>query len=120
MAAGRYDITIEQGATFDLPISYKDSTGSVLDLSSGYSAKMKIKESIGGTVIASTESEDDPKNTLTITLAASGNNITIGMTAANTASLDFENAVYDLELISTTDTTRVIEGKVKLSKEVTV
>jgi len=120
MAAGRYDITIEQGATFSLPISYKDSNDAVIDLSSGYTARMKIKESAGGTVIASTESADSPKNTLSIALAASGNNITVSMSATNTATMDFDNAVYDLEIVSGAEVTRVLEGKVKLSREITV
>ena len=116
MAAGRYDITIEQGATFSLPISYKDSTGSVVDLVSGdgYTARMMIKESAGGTAIISLT------NSSGITLAASGNNIVIEISATDTAAMDFDNAVYDLEIVSGTEVTRVLEGKVKLSREITV
>ena len=120
MAAGKYDITIEQGATLTVNLSYKNSAGAVLDLSSGYTSRMKIRESTGGTIIASTESGDSPKNTLSIALAASGNNIIVTMTAANTAALDFNNAVYDLELISGLVVDRIIEGRVFLSEEITV
>lgn len=121
MAAGAYDITIEQGATFTLNLSYKDSAGDVVDLSSGYSSRMKIKEAADGTLIASTESGDSPKNTITIALAATGNNIVVSMTSANTAALDFKTAVYDLELTSGANTVdRIIKGKVTLDKEVTV
>jgi hypothetical protein len=120
MAAGKHDITIEQGATFTLNLSYKDSDGAVVDLSSGYTGRMKIRESTGGTIIASTESGDSPKNTLSIALAASGNNIIVTMSATNTASLDFDNAVYDLELFSGATVDRIIEGRVFLSKEITV
>ena len=120
MAAGKYDITIEQGTTFTLNLSYKDSAGDVVDLSSSYTSRMKIRESTGGTIIASTESGDSPKNTLSIALAASGNNIIVTMTAANTAALDFDNAVYDLELVAGVVVDRVIEGRVFLSKEITV
>ena len=121
MAAGKYDITVEQGATLTVNLSYKDSAGDVVDLSSGYAARMKIKEAADGTLIASTESGDSPKNTLSIALAASGNNIIVTMTATNTAALDFDTAVYDLELTSGANTVdRIIEGRVFLSKEVTV
>ena len=115
MAAGRYDITIEQGATFSLPISYKDSTGSVVDLvaGDGYTARRMIKESAGGTSIISLT------NSSGITLAASGNNIVIEISATDTAAMDFDNAVYDLEIVSGTEVTRVLEGKVKLSREIT-
>ena len=116
MAAGKHDITIEQGATFTLNLSYKDSAGDVVDLSSSYTSRMKIRESTGGTIIASTESGDSPKNTLSIALAASGNNIIVTMTAA----LDFDNAVYDLELVAGAVIDRIIEGRVFLSKEITV
>ena len=114
MAAGRYDITIEQGATFRLPISYKDSTGSVVDLSSSYTSRMMIKESVGGTTIKSLT------NGSGMTLAASGNNIVVDISATDTASMDFDNAVYDLEIVSGSTVTRVLEGKVKLSREITV
>lgn len=119
MSAGRYDILIEQGSTFNLYIQYKDSAGSLQALGSGYTARMKIKDYVDGDVIASTESADNPKNTLSITLASSGNNIVVTMNATNTAALDFDSAVYDLELISSSLTERVIEGRVKLNKEVT-
>jgi len=108
MAAGKYDITIEQGATLTVNLSYKDSAGDVVDLSSSYTSRMKIRESTGGTIIASTESGDSPKNTLSIALAA------------NTAALDFDNAVYDLELVAGVVVDRIIEGRVFLSKEITV
>ena len=120
MAAGKYDITIEQGATYTLNLSYKNSAGAVIDLSSGYTGRMKVRESTGGTILASTESGDSPKNTLTIALAASGNNIIVSMTTANTAALDFDNAVYDLELYAGLEADRIIEGRVYLSKEITV
>ena len=45
-------------------------------------------------------------------------NIEVSMTAAATAALDFEMAVYDLELVSGAEVTRLIEGIVTLSKEV--
>ena len=120
MAAGKYDISIEQVATCTLSMSYKNSAGAVQDLSSGYTSRMNIRESVGGTIIASTESGDSPKNTLSIALAASGNNIIVTMSAANTTSLDFNNAVYDIELVSGAEVERVIEGRASLAKEVTV
>ena len=121
MAAGKYDITIEQGATYTLNLSYKDSDGDVINLSSGYTSRMKIRESVGGTIITSTESGDSPKNTTSIALAASGNNIIVTISATNTATFDFDNAVYDLELVAGAGVIdRVIEGRVFLSKEITV
>ena len=45
MAAGRYLFTIEQGATTDLLLEYKDSNGSPIDLN-GYQARMQIRPSV--------------------------------------------------------------------------
>ena len=45
MSAGTYHIEIEQGGDYALAVTYKDSSGFVFDLSSGYTATMNIKES---------------------------------------------------------------------------
>jgi len=45
MSAGVYNIEIEQGADYALAVTYKDSAGSVFDLTSGYTATLSIKES---------------------------------------------------------------------------
>ena len=232
MSAGKYDFTIEQGATFSLPLAYKDSAEALVDLLS-YSAVMKIKASPGGTVYASSVSgegqlitidlvtnvielsstsgatvtdfvasgsteyatitisdyssiasgttiklsssngvrktftsgvgssgtnhntwminesnnttadnfftmlnEDGNEawtvanpaaNVVTITsnlLRQSGtndsytNNVNVSMTATATAALDFETAMYDLELTTGSTTTRLLEGIVTLSQEI--
>ena len=42
MAAGIYDIIIEQGATFTLSATWKDSAGAAINLTS-YSARMQVR-----------------------------------------------------------------------------
>ena len=234
MSAGKYDFTIEQGATLSIPIAYKDSSEVLQDLSSSYTIRMRIKGSTGGTIYASTETEtqtnptpqaltlidvytkvitssdttrvavtdfvssggtdtatititdyedipvgttitiadssgvektftsndqasgtdhdtwmthgsdnttadnlynmfyesvnsawtvatDPPANVVTLTRSTptlTDYNIKLSMTATATAALDFETAVYDLELVSGAEVTRLIEGIVTLSKEV--
>ena len=115
MAAGKYDIIIEQGADLDLDIDHKDSAGSLLPLGSGYTAAMKIKESVGGTEIASLT------NGSGITLSSVSPNINIKIAYGTTAGYDFDNAVYDFELTNTSADTksRILEGRVELSREVT-
>ena len=44
MAAGNYSFTIEQGATTDFEVVYKDSDGNPVDLS-GYQARMHLRKS---------------------------------------------------------------------------
>ena len=46
MAAGRYSFVIEQGATTDFQIDYKDSGSSPINLAK-YQAKMQIKSTYG-------------------------------------------------------------------------
>jgi len=89
MSAGKYDFTIEQGATLSIPIAYKDSSGVLQDLSS-YTIRMKIKSSPGGTVYASTETETQTNPTpQTITL------------------IDLYAWVRNSKVITSSDTTKV-------------
>ena len=46
MAAGIYNFKIEQGATTDFELVYKDSDGNPIDLS-GYSARMDLRQQAG-------------------------------------------------------------------------
>ena len=46
MAAGKYNFTIEQGATTDFEIVYKDSDGNPIDIS-GYTARMDLRATPG-------------------------------------------------------------------------
>jgi hypothetical protein len=42
MAAGKYSFIIEQGATLNFEVQYKDSASTTINLS-GYSGKMQIR-----------------------------------------------------------------------------
>jgi hypothetical protein len=108
---------VEQGATFTRVLNYTDSAGATVDLSS-HSARMKIRKSVdSSTVLASWTSSTE------ITLAASNPNITISVAASATASLDWDGlAFYDFEVDDgggTPVVTRLFEGRIELSKEVT-
>jgi len=127
MAAGKYTFFIEQGATTDFELVWKDNNGNPVDLSS-YSARMQIRTDYGGSLICSLSSSLDADGT---GLNLSGSNgttplasgsIGIFISAASSSAFTFGEAKYDLELehTSTSYVTRLIEGKVKLSKEVTV
>ena len=117
MAAGIYNFTIEQGATFTRTFKYKDANGNPVDLymdGDGYSARMEIKDKIGGSQLffASTSN---------LKLSISNTNfITLTIDDGTTSQFNFSNAVYDLEIISPTGVvTRLLQGKIKLSREVT-
>lgn len=116
MGAGQYNFSIEQGATFDRRITWKDDQDKPITLE-GYSARMQIRL---------THSSSEKLISLSsapgggITLGGSAGTIDILISALATALLDFDMAVYDLELISSGgEVTRLLEGTVTLSKEVT-
>lgn len=127
MAAGKYTFTIEQGSTVNFEVQYKDASSNPVDLT-GYSGKMMIR---------STYADSSPTTyaTLSSSLAPDGTglnfnggngaqpltsgSIGIFISAASSSALTFTEALYDLEITSGSTVTRLLEGKVRLSKEVT-
>ena len=101
---------MEQYATFSTTVNVVDSTGAAVNLY-GYSASTQMRKSYyatSATIITSI-----------ITGNANGE-ITLSMTAANTANLTPGRQVFDLLITSPTSVkTRVIEGIVVVSPGVT-
>ena len=89
---------------------------------------MQIRSDYGssGTLYASLTSTVSSDGTGLNLSGSSGNNplssgsIGIFISAASSSNFTFNEAKYDLEMVSGSYVTRLIEGKVKLSKEVTV
>jgi len=125
MAAGRYNIVIEQGATYQIELQYKDSTNIPINLT-GYSGRMQIRPSIGSpTSYLYLSSSLQPDGT---GLNFSGSNgttppasgsIGIFISATTSSLFTFINGVYDLEIQSGSIVTRLLQGNVQVSKEVT-
>jgi len=126
MAAGTYNITLEQGSTVDFQIQYKDSNNSPINLT-GYGAAMQIR---------SNYADNNPTTyiTLSSSLATDGTGLNMAssstgyigvfISACSSSALNFSNARYDLEIYSGSVgscpiTTRILEGQVYLSKETT-
>ena len=125
MAAGKYSFIIEQGSTYQSELIYKDSLGQPIDLTD-YSAKMQIRPSPGSTTLYLTLSSSiGPDgsglnlNGLDGSKPKTSGSIGIIISAYSSSLLTFDQAVYDLELYSGSFVTRIIEGRVQLSKEVT-
>lgn len=125
MAAGKYNIVIEQGSTYVINLQYKDSNNNPIDLTS-YSGRMQIRPAIGSPIVyLSLSSSLQPDGTGLnfsgsdgITPPVSGN-IGIYISAVTSSTLTFGQAVYDLEIQSGSYVTRLLQGNVQLSKEVT-
>jgi hypothetical protein len=118
--AGLYNITCQQGATFQRQITWSDPANNPYDLT-GYTARMQVRPSKDSpTIIIGLGAVTEPKGT--ITLGGPAGTIDLEISAANTATLTASNTpyVYDLELVSGGGVvTRVLEGNFKVSAEVT-
>lgn len=129
MSAGRYSFTIEQGATLDFELAYKDSDNEKIDLTD-YQGRMQIRPSVGSDTVYITLSSslDDDGTGLNFSGSDGLNPPTSGtigifISAASSSQLDFNEAVYDLEIASGSQypiVTRLLEGQVQLSKNVTL
>ncbi len=118
MSAGTYDLTIEQGATFALPITIAvpgvDYTG--------YTARAKVRDLFTSSGVALVS--------FTVTNGAQSVGsyaLTLSLTATETATLtattsgrNYAIGYWDLEIVSGTTVTRVLQGKALLAMEATV
>ena len=113
MSAGIYNFVLDQGSTWNLNIVYKDPSGTPINLT-GYTAEMQIRET--------------PSNNSVLTLSTGGNgivitgstgNIALTATDEQTGAIDSGMYVYDLELNIAGVRTRLIQGSVTVSAEVT-
>ena len=133
MAAGRYSFIIEQGTTLNLELQYKDSNGDPISLA-GYEGAMQIRSSYSGsgvTYLTLTSSLGDVYNfnSSSAFLSFSGSNGTTPVTSGSigiyagwveTEDLTFTgSAYYDIEITSGSLRTRLLEGQVQLSQQVT-
>lgn len=115
MTAGIYNFTMDQGSTWTLSLIYKDPNGDPIDLT-GYTAKMQLRSKSNS-------------STAVLTLATGGDGITITpltgtislyATDEQTGLIASGFYVYDLELDNGGAITRLIQGQVTLSPQVTL
>jgi type 1 fimbria pilin len=126
MAAGKYSFIIEQGATTNFQINWTDSSGDPVDLT-GYSARMQVRPSIDSSDIILNLSSSLLDSCGTGIHMSGSNDATplqsgsigIYISAASSSLLTFNEAYYDLELVKGCEVYRLLEGKVKLSRNVT-
>jgi hypothetical protein len=134
MAAGIYNFTIEQGTTFERTFKYKDSSGNPLDLT-GHDVRMQIRsDKVDNTTSflhefgsGSEFSTAGSGGLFILSSSIAGSDVsktdqfTLHISASTTADMSFESAVYDIEIENTGSNvvTRLLQGKIKISKEVT-
>jgi hypothetical protein len=113
--AGIYNIIADQGATFTRQLTWNDSSGSAVDLT-GYTARMQVRTSIdaAGAATLSLTTENGR-----IVLGGTAGTITLTAEATATQAVTAGAYVYDLELVSGSTVTRLVQGSFTLRGEVT-
>jgi uncharacterized protein YwbE len=117
MAAKVVNFTIEQGATFEHQVLWREEDTTTPVSLTGYTARMHIREKLSSTeIMLALTSEPDGG----ITLGGLAGTVDIFITDDQTAALT-RGGVYDLEVERSSDgyVVRLIQGTISLSKEVT-
>lgn len=116
MAAGVYNTVIEKGATFELTVTYKDASGTAVDLTT-WTVRMQVRTTPASESTILTSEGGSP--TITLTKNSSGV-ISATISATNTAALTAATAYYDIEAQNASGVVRrVLQGRIIISPEVT-
>jgi hypothetical protein len=97
MAASKYDFAIEQGSSFKISMVFKNSDGSLMDLS-GWTARLMWKTNTNKTYIFTTTNLD--YSVYKFFLDEESSNMVLLIPADTTETFNFSSAKYDLELQS--------------------
>lgn len=115
MPAGILNLTIEQGATYRNTLTWKDASGSLVNLT-GATAKMQIRPDYGNATVL----HQLDTNNGGITLGGTAGTVALYIAAADTAGFTWTSGVYDLDVtLSNGDVVRLVQGGVGVSPEVT-
>jgi hypothetical protein len=131
MAAGIYNMTINQGATFirtfiwyscascdcacDSSCGCGTSSSTPIDLT-GFTAEMQIRSNIQSATVLYTASTANGD----IVLGGIDGTVVLTIAATDTAAFDWTRGVYDMNLTSSGGVvTRLVQGSVVVSPEVT-
>jgi hypothetical protein len=117
---GKLNLKINQGETFKHTLKWLDANEQPIN-NTGYSGKMHIRAKVdtATTLLTFSSNPADTPNG-TITFGGADGSIVLYLSAAATSAIDWLSGVYDLEITdSLGDITRLVEGKVTVTKEVT-
>ena len=109
---GWLDLDCYQGASFDYTLTWK-MNGTAVNLT-GYSARMQVRQTADATATVLSIS-----NGSGITLGGTAGTVLLEASATTTAALTAGQYVYDLELVSGSYVTRLVEGNFVIYSEVT-
>ena len=110
MAAGTYNLTIEQGVDLDLQVSVQDSTGATYSLA-GSTAAAQIRDTYNGSLLASFS---------VVTATGTTGRLDLALSAVTASSLPLSGGRWDLLLTTSAGSkVRLLNGTVTVSGEVT-
>jgi hypothetical protein len=121
MAAPVYNTTVERGSTFQLTVTYKDASGTAVNLT-GWTFRMQVRQAPTSDVILTSEG-GSPTIAIDETNKATGVLI-FSVTPTNTTAISpstLTTAYYDIEIqkTSTGEVRRILQGKLNISPEIT-
>lgn len=118
MAAGVYNMSIEQGVSYALEVIYKDSLNVPIDITN-YAVRGQIRSK-------ATDVEALASFTITIVDAVAGSilielpaEVSSAFVLSGASYLNTKTYFYDIELYSPTEVIRILNGSVSVSPEIT-
>jgi hypothetical protein len=107
--ATKANLVIDQGSTYSTDLTLTDENGDPLNLD-GYVANSQIRKWYSST---------NASATFTTTINATSAVITLGLTANQTSNLVSGRYVYDVEITDGGEVSRIVEGIVTVTPQVT-
>ena len=102
------NITIDQGTDYEVTINVKDANTTAISLT-GFTGQAQIRKYY----------TSSRKYDFTVTVSANTGEVTMAMSAANTANIAAGRYVYDCVLVSNTNiVSRIVEGIVTINPRV--
>ena len=103
------NLYIDQGTDFSITVDVTDSAGDILDLN-GYTAAAQIRKTYSSSTVSAT---------FGTSISAAPGQVTLTLDDTQTTALNAGRYVYDLNITSGSNTTRVIEGQAIVTPGVT-
>lgn len=109
-----YDMHVYQGETWSCTLTIKDDNNNPVILTD-YTAKMQVRDKAGGTLL-----KELATGGTGITINASAGEVTLAMTATETAALAFREGVFDIYILSSASTkTYLLKGRFIVTQRIT-
>lgn len=107
--ATKSNLVIDQGSTYSVVLDLTDENGDIIDLT-GYSANSQIRKWYTSSTVAASFS---------VNVNVSSGELTLSLTAEQTSNLVAGRYVYDVEITQANVVSRLVEGIVTVTPQVT-